>query len=87
MLRQASYVQGDARFVTAVARDEVRPVVSKASAKPAPKKEQSRQSERRDEPKKNAKPPSIKTLVAALDEDKPAATSGSGRSKAEAGLR
>ena len=87
LLRQASYVQGDARFVTAVARDEVRPVVSKASAKPAPKKEQSRQSERRDEPKKNAKPPSIKTLVAALDEDKPAATSGGGRSKAEAGLR
>lgn len=87
LLRQASYVQGEARFVTAVARDEVRPVVSKASAKPAPKKEQFRQPDRKDEPKKDVKPPSIKTLVAALDEDKPAATSGGGRSKAEAGLR
>lgn len=87
LLRQASYVQDEARFVTAVARGEVKPVVSKASAKPEPRKEQSRQPERKDEPKKNVKPPSIKTLVAALDEEKPATGSGGGRSKAEAGLR
>ena len=103
LLRQASYVPGDSRFAAEIAKGDAKPVAAKPQSKKAdaakaepkkadaakaePKKVEPKKAERAAEAKKSVKPSSIKTLVAALDDDKPAATSGGGRSKAEVGLR
>ena len=72
LVRQASYTPGEAKVVLASAKVE-----PKAALKAAPKK-----AEAKAEPKKGS---SLKTVVAKLDDDKPAETARG--AKAEAGLR
>ena len=78
LLRQASYTPGEAKVVMSVAKAEPKPVLAKTTAKPTPKK-----AEAKAEPKKSA---GLRTVVANLDEEKPAETAG-GKSRTEAGLR
>jgi hypothetical protein len=89
LLRQASYTPGEAKAVTTVARLEAKPAAPKVAAKAEPKKAEvkstpPKNTEAKAEPKKAS---SLKTVVARLDDEKPAEVTGGGKVKAEAGLR
>lgn len=88
LLRQASYTPGQARVVTAAIKRDNKPAPAKAVAKPQSENSDSGKPEPRTAPKKaTPKPPSIKTLIAKLDDEKPAEATAGGKTKAEAGLR